>query len=356
MTLTSPDRLAELFAAGRFHDLIAAAQAAEVTPQSDPPAAQLLAGALFSVGQFADAAPLLDQLEPAFGLNAEFLSLFGANCRRLGQLQRAEELFSRALAISPDSIHIRNNQANLFIDLGRFDEAREILTRLLAEAPDYGDARANLNRLSFQSKQENSGDPVAGESAEPIQGWSLADPLLLAFSEEEIAESGLRKKAKPDAAAASLLESLPDADSRALALEQLEQANQAVEEQQFAFALQLCSQVIRVLGAHAPVYDCASDAYLNLRRFHEAELCLLQAMALDAPTPKRCLNLVSFASLRGDIALAQHHLRQAAALDPSHPQLEKIRVNLDQRAKSADHKPYAFQLTWEQQQVSQKAG
>ena len=356
MMLTSPDQLAELCSAGRYHDLIAAAQAAEVTPQSDPPAAQLLAGALFSVGQFADAAPLLDQLEPAFGLNPEFLSLFGANCRRLGQLQRAEELFARALAISPHSVPIRNNQANLLIDLGRFDEAREILTRLLEEVPDYGDARANLNRLSFQNNQENQGDPVTDQSAEPVQGWSLADPLLLAFSEEEIAESGLRKPAKPDAAAASLLESLPDPDSRALALEQLEQANQAVEEQQFAFALQLCSQVIRVLGAHAPVYDCASDAYLNLRRFHEAELCLLQAMALDAPTPKRCLNLVSFASLRGDIALAQHHLRQAAALDPSHPQLEKIRVNLDQRANNADQKPYAFQLAWEQQQVSQKAG
>ena len=158
--LTSPDQLAELFSAGRYHDLIAAAQAAEVTPQSDPPAAQLLAGALFSVGQFADAAPLLDQLEPAFGLNPEFLSLFGANCRRLGQLQRAEELFARALAISPHSVPIRNNQANLLIDLGRFDEAREILTRLLEEVPDYGDARANLNRLSFQNNQENQGDPV----------------------------------------------------------------------------------------------------------------------------------------------------------------------------------------------------
>ena len=32
MMLTSPDQLAELFSAGRYHDLIAAAQAAEVTP------------------------------------------------------------------------------------------------------------------------------------------------------------------------------------------------------------------------------------------------------------------------------------------------------------------------------------
>lgn len=353
--MTSTNQLAELFAAGRYHELIAAARSAQISPQADPTGAQLLAAALFSVGEFGAAAPMLEELEPAFGLNPDFLSLFAANCRRLGQLQRAEELFARALKISPESPQIRNNQANLLIDLGRLDEAREILTRLLDEQPDYADARTNFNRLSFQNQAQPSQLSQGQQSPEPVQGWSLADPLLLAFSEEEVAESGLRKPAKPGPEAAALLESLPDADARAMALEQLEQANKAVAEQQFAFALQLCSQVLRVLGAHAPVYDCASDAYLNLRKFHEAELCLLQAMALDAPTPKRCLNLVSFASMRGDIALAQHHLRQAASLDPSHPQLEQIRANLAKREQAADSMPYAFQLAWELPQATQRS-
>ena len=153
----------------------------------------------------------------------------------------------------------------------------------------------------------------------------------MAFSEEEVAEFGVRKPDNQQSSAASLLQSLPDSDTRQIALEQLEQANKAIQEQQFVFALQLSSQVLRVLGAHAPVYDCASDAYINLRRFHEAEICLLHAVVLAGPTPKRCLNLVSLASMRGDIALAQHHLRQAAALDPSHPQLQKIRSNLESR-------------------------
>jgi len=356
MTVTSTNQLSELFSAGRYHDLIAAAQSAAISPQSDPVAAQLLAGALFSVGEFAEAAPLLDELEPAFGLNAEFLSLFGANCRRLGQLQRAEELFIRALEIAPRSLPILNNQANLLIDLGRFEEAREILTHLLKEAPDYADARANMNRLSFQNGTQKNDSVASDQSSEPVQGWSLADPLLLAFSEEEVDSYGLRKPAQPDAAAASLLESLPEADERAMALEQLSQANQAVVDQQFALALQLCSQALRVLGADPLIYDCASDAYLNLRCFHEAELCLLQAMALSAPTPKRCLNLVSFACLRGDLALAQHHLRQAAALDPSHPQLDQIRANLEKRAKSADQTHYSFSLTWELPKTTQPDG
>ena len=348
MTLTSPNQLAELFSNGRYHELIAAARAADVTPQTDPTAAQLLAAALFSVGEFGSADPLLEELEPAFGLNADFLSLYAANSRRLGQLQQAEELFSRALNINPSSFTIRNNHANLLIDLGRLDEARTILMRLIEEAPDYEDARANLNRLSFQNASESFESIPSGS----IDGWSLADPLLMAFSEEEIKLSDIRKPSKPTPAAQSLLEAVPEANDRAAALEQLEQANRAVAEQQFAFALQLCSQVLRVLGTHPPVYDCASDAYLNLRRFHEAELCLLQAMALDAPTPKRCLNLVSFASMRGDIALAQHHLNQAASLDPSHPQLEQIRANLQKRVDAVDKKPYAFSLAWEQPVVS----
>ena len=355
MTVTSTNQLAELFAAGRYHDLIAAAQSDQISPQTDPTGAQIFAAALFSVGEFGAAAPILEELEPAFGLNPEFLSLFAANCRRLGQLQRAEELFARALQISPESPQIRNNQANLLIDLGRLDEAREILTRLLDEQPDYADARNNLNRLNFQNQAQPLQSSQLQQSPEPVRGWSLADPLLIAFSEEEVAESGLRKPAKPGPEASALLESLPDANARAMALEQLEQANKAIAEQQCAFALQLCSQVLRVLGAHAPVYDCASDAYLNLRKFHEAELCLLQAMALDAPTPKRCLNLVSFASMRGDMALAQHHLRKAASLDPSHPQLEQIRANLTKREQAAGSMPYAFQLAWELPQATQRS-
>ena len=355
MTVTSTKQLAELFAAGRYHDLIAAAQSAQISPQADPTGAQFLAAALFSVGEFGAAAPMLEELEPAFGLNPEFLSLFAANCRRLGQLQRAEELFVRALQINPESPQIRNNQANLLIDLCRFDEAREILTRLLDEQPDYDDARTNLNRLSFLNQSSPPQSSHGQQSRETVQGWSLADPLLLAFSEEEVSQYGLRKPANSGPEAATLLESLPDADERAMALEQLDQANKAVAEQQFAFALQLCSQVLRVLGSHAPVYDCASDAYLNLRKFHEAEICLLQAMALDAPTPKRCLNLVSFASMRGDIALAQHHLRQAASLDPSHPQLEQIRANLAKREQTAGSMPYAFQLAWELPQATKRS-
>ena len=105
-------------------------------------------------------------------------------------------------------------------------------------------------------------------------------------------------------------------------------------EQQFAFALQLCSQALRVLGAHAPVYDCASDAYLNLRKFHEAELCLLQAMALG------CSNAEALSQSGEFREHAWRHQPGATSFAPSRSsrsqssQLEQIRSNLDKRSGS----------------------
>ena len=136
---------------------------------------------------------------------------------------------------------------------------------------------------------------------------------------------------------------------------ELKQKTDAVSQKQFTLALQLCSQVHRVLGAYAPLYDCVSDIYLNLRRFHESEICLMQALNLDGPSPKRCLNLVSFASMRGDFTLAQYHLQQAASLDPSHPQLASIRSSLARRHKSGQDKPYAFLGSWEPAPLTQQS-
>ena len=77
MNTISSDQLSQMFSDGRYHDLIAIIRANDINPQSDPIAAHLFAAALFSVGEFAAAAPVLDDLEPSFGLNPDFLSLRG---------------------------------------------------------------------------------------------------------------------------------------------------------------------------------------------------------------------------------------------------------------------------------------
>ena len=342
MSVGDLDQLALMFRESRFHDLVAAARSADVTPRTEPHGSQLLAAALFRIGEFHKAGPLLDELEPAFGLNSDFLSLYAANCRRLGQLDRAEELFLRALQISPESLQVRNNSANLLIDLKRFEEARQILLKLLEESPDYADARNNLNRLTFQTQSATSPSTSGPFESATVDGWSLADPLLLAFSDDEIAHSKLRQPNKLDSPERSFVNDLPGVDSRAVALDQLKQAFRAVSDGQCRFALELCAQASRVLGSYAPIYDCASDAYLNLKKFQHAELCLLHALALDSPTPKRCLNLVSFASMRSDINLAKHYLDIASSLDPSHPQLNPIRNSLQKRFNNSKPSPFSL--------------
>lgn len=337
MPVVSNQDLLGLYQLGRHHEVVAQAQALGITAESQPLAAQILAASLFQLGEYSRAASLLDALEAPLGQDRDYLSLYGATCRRLGQLEQAERLLSRALKLDPAAPQVRNNYANLLIDLGRVDEARVMLEQLLQEQPDYQDARANLNRLQFRAQ------PAAVPSA---QAWLPADPLMLAFAEEEVRLAGGVQPPKAADADSALLASLPQPEARQMASEQLKLASQAVSEGNAAFALQLCGQALQGLGANAGVYVNASDAYIRSKRFHEAEICLLHALAIGGPNINYLINLVSLTSLRGDITLASHYLDQAAGLDPTHPQLAALRTNLEGRRQSLAQQPYRFEPSW----------
>ena len=338
-------QLLPLFQAGRHHEVVAQARQLEVQPQTQPLAANVLAASLFQLGEFGQAASLLEALEAALGQDRDYLSLYGATCRRLGLLQRAEQLLARALQLDPGSTAVRNNYANVLIDLGRDQEARRLLEQLLAEEPDYQDARANLNRLQFR-QQPASATPAGPASSEAAAQptWSPADPLMLAFAEEEVKLAG----GVGSSAGRALASELPDPQQREMASEQMQLAEKAVEEGNHSFALKLCSQALTGVGANAKLYATAADAYIGLRRFQEAEICLLQAVSIGGAGINQLINLVSLTSLRGDLTLASHYLDQAAGLDPSHPHLANLRTNLAQRRQSLAGSPYAFLPQWPQ--------
>lgn len=344
-------QLLALFQAGRFHEVVAQANATGVAPQTHPIAANVLAAALFQLGEYGRAATLLEALEAALGQQRDYLSLYGATCRRLGLLQRADHLLARALQLDPGALDIRNNYANLLIDLGRLAEAQTILEQLLREKPDYQDARANLNRLQF--RQQPPIQPVQPPAAPTAQPWSPADPLMLAFAEEEVRLAGGIQAPKPGSAAAALASTLPQPQLQAVAADKLKLAAQAVSEGNAGFALQLCSQALAGLGPNASVYVNASDAYIRSQRFLEAEICLLHAMAIGGTTITHLINLVTLASLRGDLVLANHYLDQAAGLDPSHPNLAQLQANLRQRAASLAGQAYVFEARWSEPQLQQ---
>lgn len=350
-------QLLALFQAGRYHEVVAQAQAAGVAPQTNPLAANVLAAALFQLGEFGRAATLLEALEAALGQQRDYLSLYGATCRRLGLLQRAEQLLAQALQLDPSALDVRNNYANLLIDLGRQVEAQAILEQLLLEKPDYQDARANLNRLQFR-QQPSLGQPVAAQPAAAAPAptalpWTPADPLMLAFAEEEVRQAVGIQPAQPGSAAAALASTLPQPEAQAVAADKLKLAAQAVAEGNASFALQLCSQALAGLGANASVYVNASDAYIRSQRFREAEICLLHAMVVGGATINHYINLVTLASLRGDLVLANHYLDQAAGLDPSHPNLAQLQANLRQRQASLAGQTYVFEARWAEPELQQ---
>lgn len=351
-------QLLALFQAGRYHEVVAQAQAAGVAPQTNPLAANVLAAALFQLGEFGRAATLLEALEAALGQQRDYLSLYGATCRRLGLLQRAEQLLAQALQLDPSALDVRNNYANLLIDLGRQVEAQAILEQLLLEKPDYQDARVNLNRLQFRQQpsppQAPAPQPIAIAAPAPTAlPWTPADPLMLAFAEEEVRQAGAIQPAQPGSAAAALASTLPQPEAQAVAADKLKLAAQAVAEGNASFALQLCSQALAGLGANASVYVNASDAYIRSQRFREAEICLLHAMVVGGATINHYINLVTLASLRGDLVLANHYLDQAAGLDPSHPNLAQLQANLRQREASLAGQAYVFEARWAEPELQQ---
>ena len=337
-------QLNQFFASGRYSDILRLAQENSVTPGTSPEAAKLVAAAYFCTGEHSNAFHILLELESTFGHASDFLSLFAATCRRVGEFKKAEELFGRALEISPHSLQIRNNYANLLIDLNRYDEASEILDAVLKEDPSYSDALSNKNRLAVAlSNSENS-----KLSSIPDQPFNLGDPLLLSFADDEVSYSNKRYFPKRSFGTPAVdFPSIDDSSSNAALTEKFKLAEQAINSGNSQLALQLCSSILNDSSQDPRVFDLLSDAYLSLNQIMQAEVCLLHAIAIGGPSLKRYLNLTSFSMIKKNFLLAEFYLTQAATIDPSSEQLVRIRQMLSK--KRVGSKPYSYAQVWPQQ-------
>ena len=341
----SDQQLLALFQEGRHYEIVAQAQALEVSAESNPLASNIVAAALFQLGEYGRAATLLEGLEVSLSNDSAYLSLYGATCRRLGILDRAEQLLRRAYQLEPQAFAVRNNYANLLIDLGREKEARILLEAILRENPNYNDARVNLNRLEFRGQLSKKDEPAS--ILDSANSLKLADPLMLAFAEDEVLEAHNVKSSQLTTASKKLASKLPNLNAVTVASDKLSLATTAVSEGRGDFALQLCSQALEGLGANPSIYVNASDAYIKNESFTEAEICLLHAVAIGEISITHCLNLVSLASIRGDFVLASFYLDKAAGLDPSHPQLSAFRENILKQKAGHKGKAYSFESSWQ---------
>lgn len=338
--MTIHSNILELFNAGYYTKAITLSLKSSDSLHDDPFLAKIVAGCYFQIGEFSSAIQLLGSLESIFYSDLDYLSLYAASCRRVGDFTKSQSLFERALQLSPQSLSIKNNYANLLIDLKKFKEAKRLLQSVIKENPSHPDATVNINRLEFiQSKLKENSNP-SGVDFNSKNLCSLADPLLLAFADSEVAYASKRYKLSVDSSAKT---DFPAVNHDSSAADLLKLAEDACKNKNFKFALKLCSQSLHAYGPSAQVYDCVSDAYINLKLFFQAEICLLHSIVIGGETPKRLLNLVTFSCMRSDFKLAQSYLEKVAALDPSHPQLAAISKNVYEQNNVH---PFNFNQSW----------
>ena len=347
--------LSELLKAGLHSEVVKVSSDLGVSPGVYPLASKILAASYFHLGEYDSAFSILSDLESSYGEDVDYLTLFASTCRRLGNLDQASDLFSKALKKDPHSLPLKNNYSNLLIDLGKYDEAKLVLDSILKVDSSYNDAITNRNRLNTIISTLNT-DTSTSESHQFSSQLvvELGDPLLLAFANDEVEYSTQRyfppqTKSDPNFNFNNLVEP----DPRSVALEQLKVAEATLESGDMISVLKICSKILSTLGQDARIYDIASDAYLNLNKISQSELCLLHAVALGGHSPKRCFNLASFAMMRSNFGLAESYLNNAAAIDPSSEHLAKLRAIL------ADHKSkfdsqFVFHQIWSEPDATKK--
>lgn len=319
--------LIKLFNAGNHNAVIAELIGKDSNIDSDPHAAQIAASSLFSLGRYIDADNILKQHEGAMSHDGPYLSLCGAVSRRLGRLPEARQFFKRALDNDPHSIAIRNNYANLLIDLEDYHESKAILVSILNEQPDFSDAQQNLKRLeslTLEAAVVTEKSVNSGASA-----WTPQDPLMLAFAEDEVRQAGAVNFQKNNSISSqSLISKMPEIDSFSVESDRLKLATRSIQDDNPSFALSLISKAAHELGAHVSIYMNAADAYIRLQRFREAEILYLHVLQIGGPSLPAFLNLCTLTMMRGDMLLSRYYLNAVRDIDPSHPQLDRLASQL----------------------------
>jgi Flp pilus assembly protein TadD len=319
------ENVMKLYEEGLFQEVVHSIDLNELTASNDPIVAKFLAASYFQLGQYAEALPLLKEIESCFSSDSDYLSLYGACLRRCGDFEGARIQFELALQIKPNHAGVQNNYANLLIDLGELQQAESILVELLENDPSYSDAQVNLHRLRERQRIEKM--KPAEPTALALSASNFGDPLMLAFGEDEV------RRTRPKSNISTQIQSdlngqLPSLKQQQVAADKLKLAMQAVLEGRYQFALQLCSQVHQSMPTSSVLFECLADAYIALQRFPEAEICLMHALQLGANSFKLNANLSSLLCIRRDFALAQHYLEQASSIDANNASLSRLRSQI----------------------------
>jgi tetratricopeptide (TPR) repeat protein len=96
----------------------------------------------------------------AWGADASAHNDVGNCYRKLGQLERAEQAFKRAQALS-DSVYVSLNLAEVYTAQGRFNDAKTVLEEALRRTPSAGDAYYGLALVDIQEGLSEDAEAAA---------------------------------------------------------------------------------------------------------------------------------------------------------------------------------------------------
>lgn len=305
--------LLSIFEEGNYSKVIDKWNTDQFQSSNDPEAAYIAAASYFRLGDMEKACMICESIEGVFNSNSGYLSMYAAILRRLNLFSRAETIFLRALDLSPDSKEVKNNYSNLLIDQGRLDEAMNILDDILKFAPDYSDAIQNLARakgIKAQLEYTNTKKTVDTIDENDIFG----DPLDRAFEVEEVVKCG----AKLESVSASVRDILSNPENPNIEqaeLELLKLATDQINNKQYRGSLEILQKLRSRVGLYSALYKSASDSFIGLEKFKEAEIHALIAFINGEETIANLVNLASLSAMRKDQLMAQKWLVKAEELD-----------------------------------------
>ena len=117
-------------------------------------------------------------------------------------------------------------------------------------------------------------------------------------------------------------------------------ATKQIGEKQYRGACEILEKVRRRRGINSTSYKLASDAYIGIENFKEAEIMALTAFINGEKTVANCVNLASLAAMRKDQLMARFWL-PATRIDKSDENINKCKELLfpQNKARGMD-KPF----------------
>ena len=331
-------QLLEIFEKGSYSEVVKYWDNQQFQVSHDPESAFIAAAAHFRLGNMQKAYEICELIEGPMSNNASYLAMYAAILRRLNLLSRAEVTFKQALSIEPNSKEVRNNYSNLLIDQKKFDQALGLLNEILNDFPDYDDAIKNQERCksimveankSLSNKDDKTKKDISSDEM-------FGDPLDVAFNPEEVGRVG-GKIGQITASVHNLLELDQPEKVEEAELEMIKLASEMINQKEYTEAIDILKNIRKTCsGLFGQTYKLASDAYIGLERFKEAEIFALMALQNDEKTISIYVNLASFAAMRKDQLMAKHWIIEAEKIDGNDSNVKQCKELLFPSNKSRE--------------------